>query len=91
MDDQETPEIGRPELEIGLALAGAISAGAYTAGVIDFLMQALEAWEEERDRGARRHRVQIRTLAGASAGAVTGALGVVAMARGLRPDNSVRS
>ena len=48
----------------------AVSAGAYTAGVIDFLFQALQAWEEERERGAPQHRVQIRTLAGASAGAV---------------------
>ena len=81
-----TSDVGPPpDFEIGLALAGAISAGAYTAGVIDFLFEALQAWEEERERGAPQHRVQIRTLAGASAGAVTGALGLVAMARGLRP------
>jgi hypothetical protein len=27
----------RPSFEIGLTLAGAVSAGAYTAGVIDFV------------------------------------------------------
>ena len=27
-------------------MAGAISAGAYTAGVMDFLIQALDAWEK---------------------------------------------
>ena len=49
MHDQKTPNIVPPPVfGIGLALAGAISAGAYTAGVIDFLMQALQAWEEER-------------------------------------------
>lgn len=85
-EQAETAPAGkRPDFEIGLALAGAISAGAYTAGVIDFLMQALQAWEGQRDKGAPVHSAKIRTLAGASAGAITGALGVVALARGLRP------
>jgi hypothetical protein len=30
--------------EIGLVMAGAVSAGAYTAGVVDFLIQALDQW-----------------------------------------------
>ncbi|MDT4332728.1 hypothetical protein ACQE3D_00135 [Methylomonas sp. MS20] len=30
--------------ELGLAGADAISAGSYTFGVIDFLIQALDAW-----------------------------------------------
>jgi len=37
---------------IGLALSGAISAGAYTAGVLDYLFQALNAWERERESGS---------------------------------------
>lgn len=87
MPEQDIPDIGtRPDFEIGLALAAAISAGAYTAGVIDFLMQALQAWEDERDKGGPQHRVCLRTMAGASAGAITGALGIVALARGLRPE-----
>ena len=28
--------------EMGLAMAGAISAGAYSAGVLDFLIEALD-------------------------------------------------
>ena len=28
--------------DIGLAMAGAISAGAYSAGVVDFLFQAVQ-------------------------------------------------
>jgi predicted patatin/cPLA2 family phospholipase len=35
-----------PVFKIGLVLAGAVSAGAYTAGVVDFLFEALEAWEQ---------------------------------------------
>jgi hypothetical protein len=40
--------------EIGLVLAGAVSAGAYTAGVIDFLIEALDAWE-----GAQRECAEV--------------------------------
>jgi hypothetical protein len=34
--------------KIGFALCGAISAGAYTAGVLDYFFQALNAWENAR-------------------------------------------
>ena len=34
--------------ELGLVMAGAISAGAYTAGVLDFLFEALDAYNEEK-------------------------------------------
>jgi hypothetical protein len=34
--------------DIGLVLAGAISAGAYSAGVVDFLIEALDAWEDAK-------------------------------------------
>jgi Patatin-like phospholipase len=70
--------------QLGLVLAGAISAGAYTAGVLDFLFQALAEWEGERGKpGVPEHRVVLKVIAGASAGAITGALGAIALARGL--------
>lgn len=31
-------------------MAGAVSAGAYTAGVIDYLLETLQAWQEEKDK-----------------------------------------
>lgn len=31
-------------------MAGSISAGAYTAGVLDYLFEALENWQEEKDK-----------------------------------------
>jgi hypothetical protein len=72
--------------KIGFALSGAISAGAYTAGVLDYFFQALNAWENVRGRdGIPEHRVDVQVIAGASAGSSTGALGVVALARGIRP------
>ena len=74
--------------QLGLALAGAISAGAYTAGVMDFLFQALSEWEANRNKSdVPRHRVVLKVMAGASAGAITGALGAVGLARGLAPRN----
>lgn len=74
-----------PVFQLGLALAGAISAGAYTAGVLDFLFQALSEWEEQRGKpGVPNHRVVLKVIAGASAGAIAGALGVIALARGLQ-------
>ncbi len=75
-----------PTFQLGLALAGAISAGAYTAGVLDFLFQALSEWENQRGQPATpRHRVVLKVIAGASAGGITGALGAIALARGLCP------
>ena len=66
--------------QIGLALSGAISAGAYTAGVLDYLFQALNAWEQakKKDPRAPQHQVNLQVVTGASAGAITGALGAIA-------------
>jgi hypothetical protein len=78
--------------EIGLAMAGAISAGAYSAGVVDFLFQALHEWElAKRDKPdtVPNHSVCIRAAAGASAGSITAALAAVAVAGGLRPEKAV--
>ncbi len=73
--------------ELGLTLAGAISAGAYTAGVLDFLFQALDEWDEHRGvNGTPQHRVVLKVITGASAGAIAGALSAVALARGLHPE-----
>ncbi len=41
-----------PTFEIGLTMAGAVSAGAYSGGVLDFLLQALDAWEQEKQHDA---------------------------------------
>lgn len=78
--------VGHYSFEVGLALSGAISAGAYTAGVLDFLFQALDEWEKVRgEPSVPNHRVGLKVVTGASAGAITGALGVVALARGIQP------
>ena len=66
---------------LGLTMAGAISAGAYTAGVVDFLMQAIDEWEKAKadaNAAVPRHRVEIPVMSGASAGAITSAIAAVA-------------
>src|ERR1700730_16752175 len=78
------------EFQIALALSGAISAGAYTAGVFDFLIQALDEWENARtgkylEKGdtpatTPNHFVGLKAMSGASAGAVAAAIGAVALA-----------
>jgi predicted acylesterase/phospholipase RssA len=65
---------------IGLCMAGAVSAGAYTAGVMDYLLKSLERWEQNRGQpGIPSHRVQISVIGGASAGGMTGLLTAAAM------------
>jgi predicted acylesterase/phospholipase RssA len=74
------------EFQIGLTMSGAISAGAYTAGVLDFLIEALDAWEDARNGPdadtVPGHRVGIKVMSGASAGAITAAIGNRARRRG---------
>ncbi|WP_078119746.1 patatin-like phospholipase family protein [Thiosocius teredinicola] len=63
--------------EIGLVGAGAVSAGAYTAGVIDFFVQALDAWyaaKQAGDNTVPNHGVKLSAFSGASAGGITAAL-----------------
>jgi hypothetical protein len=76
------------EFQIGLVMAGAISAGAYTAGVMDFLLEALEAWEAAKRSAPNQvpdHPVRLRALSGASAGAMVGAITVRSLATGVTP------
>lgn len=78
----------RPPFEIGLVLAGAISAGAYTGGVIDFLLEALGEWERRRrddPESVARHAVRLKVVAGTSAGGMTGGMLLGALANRAAP------
>ncbi|HWY23556.1 MAG TPA: hypothetical protein VNX47_01470 [Nevskia sp.] len=70
-----------PAFRIGLAMAGAVSAGAYTAGVLDFLFEALDAWYDAKARGepVPRHDIALDVASGASAGAMCAAVLSVAL------------
>jgi hypothetical protein len=77
----------KPGFHIGLAMAGAVSAGAYTAGVLDFMIEALSEWQNAKDRGedVPQHEVFISTISGTSAGGIAAALGLASIAGGVRP------
>ena len=91
----------RPCFEIGLTMAGAISAGAYTAGVIDFLLEALDAIEDVRagrdtsyldaDKPNSNpvfdppHDVRIKTMTGTSAGSMVTAIVATILCTRIKP------
>lgn len=64
---------------IGINMAGAVSAGAYTAGVLDFLIEALDAWYAAKAAGepVPMHDVSIEVFSGASAGGMCAAIASV--------------
>ncbi|HZP98299.1 MAG TPA: patatin-like phospholipase family protein [Reyranella sp.] len=75
--NEPDPKKQPPVFELGLVLAGTVSAGAYTAGVLDYLVQALDAWQRAKEDGdplAPPHKLVISTIGGTSGGAINGAL-----------------
>lgn len=74
--------------KIGLCMAGAISAGAYTAGAIDYLIEALDEWQRRKDSNEPNtpsHNVQIPVIGGASAGGMTGVIAASAIQDNIEP------
>ncbi len=82
------------KFEIGLVMAGAVSAGAYTAGVMDYLIETLEAWEDAKAAERNKlksnpsyqtsiplHDIEIKVMTGASAGGMTTAIAAVELLR----------
>jgi hypothetical protein len=57
--------------ELGLVLGGTVSAGTYTAGALDFLLEALEGWHANPQP---LHRVIVKVTTGTSGGAVCAAI-----------------
>lgn len=68
-------------------MAGAVSAGAYTAGVLDELFHVLDLWEQQKQKNAAlgtdhpdydhsvpMHEVSLEVMSGASAGGIAAAL-----------------
>lgn len=86
---------------IGITMAGAVSAGAYSAGFMDYLIEVLELWEEQKKiiRGklnANRpltdfekkiplHDVCIDALGGASAGGMVGVITALSTFSEMKP------
>ena len=77
------PEVPPQTFEFALVLGGTVSAGAYTAGALDFLIEALDSWTQRRDAGdaaAPRHNVVLRVVTGTSGGGVCAAIAGRALA-----------
>jgi hypothetical protein len=76
-----TPPPRPRTFELGLALAGAVSGGAYAAGVLDFIYEALDRWYAARQQGlpVPDHDVLLRVISGASAGSINGVISAVAL------------
>jgi hypothetical protein len=70
------PPVPPQTFEIALVLGGTVSAGAYTAGVLDFLVEALDSWTEQQstDKTLPQHNVLLRIVAGTSGGGVNAAI-----------------
>lgn len=72
--------------ELGIAMAGAVSGGAYTAGVLDYLIEALDHWEALKQKQRNKygdnkeqweipfHDVCLKAMTGASAGSICAAI-----------------
>lgn len=78
----DNPPVPDKTFELALVLGGTVSAGAYTAGALDFLIEALDCWEAARAGGdplAPQHRVVLRVVAGASGGGVNAAIAARAL------------
>lgn len=71
-------------------MAGAVSAGAFTAGVMDYLLETLDLWEKAKaknrslgkahpdyDFSVPMHQVEIDVISGSSAGGITGTLAML--------------
>lgn len=92
-----------PVFYIGLNMPGAVSAGAYTAGVVDFLIDALDTWYAERERQKAKygnnydqweipaHEIRLAVMTGASAGGMTSAIAGAALCEPFQPVRSVGS
>jgi hypothetical protein len=71
---------------LGITMAGAASAGCYTAGVVDYLFELLDCWQKAKERALEEtwgqaiykfippHEVVIDVIGGASAGGMTAAM-----------------
>jgi hypothetical protein len=81
------PEPPEHTYEIALVLGGTVSAGCYTAGALDFLIEALDTWHalKGKDPRAPTHNVALRVIAGTSGGGVNAAITARALAFNFPP------
>ena len=81
------PKTTNRTFHLGITMAGAVSAGAYTAGFMDYVLEALEAWEKAKKEHNTKveipnHQVVIDALGGASAGGMVSMITTLALYSG---------
>lgn len=80
----------KEKFKICIAMAGAVSAGAYTGGVMDYLLETLDLWEKAKQQNRvlgiehpeynfsiPMHDVEIDVISGSSAGGISGSLAML--------------
>ncbi|MEI7733494.1 MAG: patatin-like phospholipase family protein [Verrucomicrobiota bacterium] len=91
---RDPPPADNKTFELGLCFAGSVSAGAYIAGVADFLLEALDAWEKAKTDAPLTvpdHKVRLCAMSGASGGGMTALILGAAMNRAIVPARSGNS
>ncbi|MGZ8981140.1 MAG: patatin-like phospholipase family protein, partial [Burkholderiaceae bacterium] len=84
---RQRPDPAPGVFEVALSLGGTVSAGAYTAGVLDFLVEALDQWDTaRRDDSTPQHRVVLQALSGTSGGGACAATLAKALAHAFTPE-----
>ena len=77
----DVPDVDPGTFEFALVLGGTVSAGAYTAGAVDFLIEALDCLAKARqEKKAPPHKVLLKLIAGTSGGGVNAAIAARALA-----------
>jgi hypothetical protein len=77
----DVPDVAPGTFEFALVLGGTVSAGAYTAGAVDFLIEALDCFSKARQESkAPPHKVLLKLIAGTSGGGVNAAIAGRALA-----------
>lgn len=93
--------MSRPVFNIGITMAGAVSAGAYTAGFMDYLLEVLHKWEDQKKSIRKKlengeslteyekkiplHDVSIEALGGASAGGMVSMITALSVYERMEP------
>ena len=86
--DRPDEEIPAGTFEFAVCFAGSVSAGAYLAGVADFLVEALDCWEAAKATApgtVPSHNVRLSALAGTSGGGMTSLILASALNRTIKP------
>jgi hypothetical protein len=96
MGDTNQPTIPVPpdEFHIGITMAGAASAGCYTAGAMDYLFEIFDLWQKAKEKNlppewgsdiykyVPQHKVIIDAMGGTSAGGMTTVMAAIYAIKG---------